>query len=492
MNFKTLEVKKDSKTCSNKFKCKMGVMREYFRIPNNVAVIATVNGNIFEDDLIEALKKVARMHPMMGVRIVVDSNHDTWFTDEGALPLQLKIISRKSSRQWINVIENEHNIPFDFEKGPLIRFILLKSVEISDLIVICQHSICDGISLTNLIQDIMFLLSNPETNVKRIDPVLPVSENFPAVPLRFKLKLLKNKMIMDRINRKWDKQRVVFDNEDYHDIHESYTQKYKHKIIVKELTDAQTSALVNWCHQNHVTVNSALSVALLAGKHDIRGGSDGTNPMIQIAVNIRDQFKKPVERVFGLLAGGIKFEFEYLPDKTFSDNVSLFHQKVQHELNGNKILEPLIGYYINPTLVDGINFATYGRWVSDDFSRYEKISGFIQNKSNKAVAISDQIIDNMPGLMISNLGNIKTQKEYGSLKLDQLHFVTSSSPFLDLVIGVVTVNGKLTLTLTYMEDVNSCDSGIELEKIMYKSIEYLNNEVKQDKSGLKNKRDFFN
>ena len=474
MNFKTLEVKEDSKTHHNKFKCKMGVMREYFRIPNNVVVIATLNGNILEDDLIEALKKVAQMHPIIGVRVVVDINYDAWFTDEGAAPLQLKIISRKSSRQWINIIENEHNIPFDFDKGPLIRFILLKSEEISDLIVICQHSICDGISLTNLIQDIMLLLNNPETKVKRIDPVLPVPENFPAAPLRVKLKLLKNRLIMGRINRKWDKQRVVFDNEDYKNIHKAYTQKYKHKIIVEELSELQTSALVNWCHQNHVTVNSALSVALLAGKHDIRGRSDVGSPIIQIAVNIRDQFKKSVERVFGLLAGGIKFEFEYFPDKTFSDNVSLFHQKVQHELNGNKILEPLIGYYIEPTLVDGINFATYGRWVSDDFSRHEKLSGFIKNKSNKAVAISDQIIDNMPGLMISNLGNVKTHKEYVSLKLDQLHFVTSSSPFLDLVIGAVTVNGKLTMTLNYMEDDNSGDSSIELEKIVCKSIEYLN------------------
>ena len=474
MNFKTLEVKKDNKTCINKFKCKMGVMREYFRIPNNVAVVATLNGNIFEDDLIEALKKVARMHPLMGVRVVVDSNHDAWFTDKGAAPLQLKIISRKSSRQWIDVLENEHNIPFDFDKGSLIRFILLKSEEISDLIVICQHSICDGISLTNLIQDIILLLNNPETKVKRIDPVLPVPENFPAAPLRVKLKLLKNRLIMGRINRKWDKQRMIFNNEDYKDIHKAYTQKYKHKIIVGELSELQTSALVNWCHQNHLTDNSALSVALLAGRHDIRSEYGGSTPIIQIAVNIRDQFKKPVERVFGLLASGIKFEFEYLPDKTFSDNISLFHQKVQHELNGNKILEPLIGYYIRPTLVDGINFATYGRWVSDDFSRHEKLSEFIKNKSNKAVAISDQIIDNMPGLMISNLGNVKTHKERGSLKLDQLHFVTSSSPFLDLVIGVVTVNGKLTLTLNYMEDDNSGNLGIELEKIMRKSIEYLN------------------
>jgi len=482
MNIKTLEVKKYGQSAfNNEFKCKMGVMREYFRIPNNVALIATINGKIHENDLIEVLKKVAEMHPLMGVRIVVDDNYDAWFTDEGVAPLPLKVISRKSNRQWIDIVEKEYNIPFDFERGPLIRFILLKSKKISDLIVICQHSICDGISLANIIQDIMFLLSKPETNVKRIDPILPVSENFPAVSLRVKMKLLKNKLIMGRINRKWDKQRVIFDDVDYQSIHRAYTQKYKYRIIVEELSELQTSALVSWCHQNHVTVNSALSVALLAGRHDIRGESAGNNHMIQIAVNIRNQLKKPVKRVFGFLAGGIKFKLEYLPDKTFLDNVSLFHEKVLHGLSGTKTLEPLIGHYISPTLIDGINFAIYGRWVSTGFSRHGKLSQFIKNETNKAVNISKHVIGDMPGLMISNLGHIKTPEEYGSLKLDQLHFVTSSSPFLDLVVGVVTVNGKLTLTLNYMEplDDTSCNLSIAMEKIMHRSIEQLNKAVKQ-------------
>jgi NRPS condensation-like uncharacterized protein len=477
MNFKTIEVKRENETQDSKFK--LGVMREYFRIPNNVAVIAAINGNIPENNLVQVLKKVAKMHPLIGVRVVIDSSQDAWFTEECDAPLPLKVTCRKSNRQWIDVLEDEEKIPFDFEKGPLIRFILLKSDEISDLIVICQHSICDGLSLVNIIQDIIFLLSNPETHVKRINPVLPVSENFTAVSPRVKLKLLKNNVIMSRINRRWNKQRVIFDDEDYQNIHKAYTQRYEHKIIVRELSKSQTSDLVNWCRENHLTVNSALSIAFLAGRRSIRGESNDNNHTIQIAVNIRDKFKKPVKRVFGLLASGIKFEFEYLPEKTFSDNVSLFHQKVLHELNGNKTLEPLLGYYISPTLIDGINFATYGKWVSDEFSRYEKLSGFIQNKENTAVAISNQIIDNMPGLMISNLGNVKTQKEYGSLKLDQLHFVTSSSPFLDLVIGVITVNGKLTLTLNYMEEGNSGALSVELEKIMCKSIEHLTEAVKQ-------------
>ncbi len=478
MSLQILKLKKDDKISDYEFKCKMGIMREYFRVPNNVAIIAAVNGTIHEDDLMDVLKKVIKIHPFMGVRVVVDKNHDAWFTYEGTAPLSLKIITRKSNRQWINVVENEHNIPFDFENGPLIRFILLKSEKISDIIVICQHSICDGISLTNIIQDILFLLSNPETKVKRIDPILPVSENFPAVSFGVKLKLLKNRLIMSRVNREWNKKQVIFDEVDYKNIHEAYTQKYRYRIITEELSESETSALVNWCHQNHITVNSALSVAFLAGRYHIRGGSADNN-RVQIAVNIRDKLKKPAETVFGFLASNIRFEFEYIPYKSFLDNVSLFYQKVLDELNKNKALEPFIGNYTSPTLIDGVNFAIHGRCVSYGFSRYEKISQFIQNENNNAVAISKQIINNMPGLVMSNLGSIKISKKYGSLKLDQLYLAGASSPFSDLVVVVVTANGKLTLTLSYMEDNTSRKLGMELEKIMHDSIKQLNEVVKQ-------------
>ena len=90
---------------------------------------------------------------------------------------------------------------FDFEKGPLIRFILLKSTEISDLIIIGQHAICDGISLTNLIQDIMLLLSEPETKVKKIEPILPTSENFPANSFIANLKRQIDKFFVSRLKK---------------------------------------------------------------------------------------------------------------------------------------------------------------------------------------------------------------------------------------------------------------------------------------------------
>ncbi len=458
---------------SNVLKHKMGVMREYFRKPNNIALIATIKGEINEDDLRDALKKITKIHPLTGVRVVIDSDQDAWFTDEDVPPAPLKIIKRRSERQSIGTVEKEHEIPFDFNKGPLIRFVLLKSEEVSDIIIICQHSICDGLSLTILLQDIIFLLDNPTTKIKKVNAVFPISDNF-QIPFRVKLRLLKNKFIMNRINRKWDDQALLFDDEDYQNVHEAYFQKFRYKIVNLNLSEEETSNLIAKCRENQVTVNSAISVALLSGRKNIRGNSVQDDSTVQIAVDIRNQLKRPGENVFGFLASGIKIEFEYPPETAFWDNVRLFHQIIISELKGKRALENLMRYSTSPTLTDAINFAIYGEWVSNGFKRCQKLLKFIRS-NNKAMEISKQLVTTAPDLTMSNLGQIKTPEAQNNLQLDRLYFITSSYPYLDLVAGLVTINGKLTLTMSYMEpkEDNSNHMSLEMEKIMHNAMDQL-------------------
>lgn len=454
------------------FKQKMGVMREYYRTPNNISLIATVKGKIKEDDLRDVLGKILKIHPLTGVRVFVDHDNDAWFTNEDAAPIPLKIITRRSKRQCIEIVEKEHEIPFDFNKGPLIRFILLKSEEISDIIIICQHSISDGLSLTNLLQDVMYLLNQPQKSIKKVDPVFPTIENF-RVPLKMKLKLLKNRIIMSRINHEWDKQPVIFDDEDYQNVHEAYFKKFQYKIVNVNLSRQETSNLIKKCHEQNVTVNSALSIALLAGRNNVKNVFLNEDSVIQIAVNIRNQLKNLSPNFFGFLASGFKIEFKYQPDITFWDNVRIFHQKVLRELKINRALENLVNYNTKPTLTDAINFAMYGKWVSNDFSRFEKISNFIMS-NNQASKISKKLITNMPVLMMSNLGPVKTTNPQTPLTLDRLYFITSSSPYLELVSSVVTANGKLTLTLSYMEPRNNSGyKGLEINKIVHNAMDQL-------------------
>ncbi|MCX6653772.1 MAG: hypothetical protein NTY03_01490, partial [Candidatus Bathyarchaeota archaeon] len=110
--------------------------RRFFRAPGaNLSVVARIRGEIAQDKLRAALTKLRQMHPLLGVRVVLDSHQEAWFSSDGVTEPQLKVIPRDSDDQWMKAVQEEHNIAFDFEKGPLIRFILLKSAELSDLII---------------------------------------------------------------------------------------------------------------------------------------------------------------------------------------------------------------------------------------------------------------------------------------------------------------------------------------------------------------------
>jgi NRPS condensation-like uncharacterized protein len=76
----------------------------------------------------------------------------------------------------------------------------------------------------------------------------------------------------------------------------------------------------------------------------------------------------------------------------------------------------------------------------------------------------------MPGLAITNLGKLDYPEKYGSLELDRFIFVTSGTPYIELIIPVVTIAGKLTFTINYLEETTDTTT---MEKIKNKVLEYL-------------------
>ncbi|MFX0043428.1 MAG: hypothetical protein ACFE8L_10990, partial [Candidatus Hodarchaeota archaeon] len=144
---------------------------KFLHAPNaNVSVIARIIGTISETQLKNALSKAQLMHPLLSARVVFDNDRIAWFYEDNVPEIPLKVVRRISDYQFIEVIQNEHKIPFDIFTGPLIRFILVQSNDISDIIVFCLHTICDGTALANLLRDILTFIANPNMEIKTITP----------------------------------------------------------------------------------------------------------------------------------------------------------------------------------------------------------------------------------------------------------------------------------------------------------------------------------
>lgn len=57
---------------------------------------------------------------------------------------------------------------FDDKSAPLARVVWLKDTDVSDLILVCPHCICDGTTFVTLMSEMLGLLDKPEKELSSI------------------------------------------------------------------------------------------------------------------------------------------------------------------------------------------------------------------------------------------------------------------------------------------------------------------------------------
>lgn len=398
----------------------------------------------------------------------MDENSEPWYTNEKVPENPLKVIQRTSDGDWNRELSNEYKIRFKLATGPLVRFVLLQSHEISEILIICHHVICDGTSLAILARDLLLYVGDPDRKIQEMpEPPLATPDNFPidikiGKAITFAIKTL---------NKKWQKSKVIFDDEDEDNIFRAFWDNYNFKIISVELSEEDTSNLVENCRQHGITVNSALNTAFLAARNSIRGPFKGGKRNIMVPVNTRKRYKKPIGEDVGVYISGFQVKLSYNPKKGYWENAKIFNDKAKENLHINKIFEfAAITELVDQSMVDARQFTFFGNLVPSNFSRYEKIHTYCNDEKNIANKRAKKQIPKLPVLAITNLGLLDYPTKYGSLELDRFIFVTSGTPYIELIIPVVTVAGKLSFTINYLEETTDTET---MEKIKTEALRYL-------------------
>jgi len=165
-----------------------------------VTVVARIKGFVSGEMLSNAVFKVQRRHPNLRVRIVDDEDHVPWFTSQGVGAIPVQIVPRVSDDQWIAVHQMACQVPFDFDTKPAIRFILVHSPNISELVILCHHILCDGLSLAYLARDLLVHLGDPDREVEVLPDPLPI--DLDNIPERVTLNPVV-RFFINRLNRGW-------------------------------------------------------------------------------------------------------------------------------------------------------------------------------------------------------------------------------------------------------------------------------------------------
>jgi hypothetical protein len=246
-----------------------------------------------------------------------------------------------------------------------------------------------------------------------------------------------------------------------------------------EFSEAQTTALVENCRRKKVTVNTALTAALLGAQAMILGDKSEYSS-IGVGGSLRDRLEKPIGEVMGFYAGAVMLEQKYNRKLSFWENARKLHKKLTPLYTDKNLLKDLITYcYVNPALLEARHFKILGNLVAPESPRYNKISAYSKQDDVVLSLMKREKMDTLDniimGTAVTNLTRMDFPKTYGTLELDRLIMNPGGAfplAFVNLVAGVVTCSGKLSLLIEFVEDRIDIEM---MEKIKEQTMKFLLN-----------------
>jgi hypothetical protein len=140
--------------------------------PGHFAVAAHIVGHAPVSAWREALDKLQERHPLLSVAIETDDAGTPCFQTFEDVRIPLSVKSEPTVSSWKAEIAREIATPFDSRQAPLARAVLIHGRGESVFIFTAHHSIADGISSVYAIRDVLRALSGESLEPLPVAPAL--------------------------------------------------------------------------------------------------------------------------------------------------------------------------------------------------------------------------------------------------------------------------------------------------------------------------------
>ncbi|OGD37971.1 hypothetical protein A2V94_04630 [Candidatus Atribacteria bacterium RBG_16_35_8] len=377
-----------------------------------------IKGTISKDKLEEVLLKVQQKHPLAGVRVIMTGDKKQFITTENVPRIPLSEFNGDEI-DWKTVVKDELCNPFDIFKGPMIRVFLINRENISDIVVIFHHAICDGLSAVVFLNDLFLFLSNPLHKLNAFTEAFTLTE------------LIKQD-ILDIIKTRglpgWMKKG---NKPELKPVKKEPIRKPDFAIHDWFFTEDDTKKIILFSKKNNVTVHSILSAAFLKSFAQEFGPEEGYKRVLQSPISFRPFLVEEAKNYFGLFNGLIEVGIDCSPEKTITEIAMEIYTKFKEQLDN---YDPLPGYYhFNEHFLEGI----------------EDPELFFSNRPDQPMNYD---------FSLSNLGRIQIQKKYGQYEIEKIYGPIFSAIRGEKVISVNTHQGRMFFTCIY--DKNCFDTRI--------------------------------
>ncbi|HIK04215.1 MAG TPA: hypothetical protein IGS40_05805 [Trichormus sp. M33_DOE_039] len=379
--------------------------------PLHFALTAQVQGKIQLESLKIALTHLQQRHPLLRVGITLDKNGNPYFVEQSK-PIPVRVVSRQSAEHWEQELEAELVQPFTSDDAPLLRMVWLYSVNISELIITCHHAIADGLSVVNLIRDLLTVLGNPHQPLPSLPPpspceiLLPDCQHQPA----YIGQTLAMKVLLG-LKKRTDKS--------------SPSRRNYPKLRVGSLSPNLTTALIQRCRAENTTVHGVLCAAFglaIAASETSKSSFNCFSP-----VNVRSFLTSAVTENCGL------YIFPALSTNSLTPNLTLWElaSSIKAQLRSQTTIENL----------------------QSKAMEYERLMA-----ANPNPEMVLQLFKKYYGfdLMVTNLGRLNLPQQFGELQLPALYGpAVMMGVENERVLGVTTLGNQIFFTFVYAESLSS-------------------------------------
>jgi NRPS condensation-like uncharacterized protein len=357
---------------------------------SNIKVIAYVDGEIDEALFRAAVRKLASKHPYLRSKVVMRADVTAYLTTEGGKEPEAIVVTGTSNADVLNAIYQADKKPSNWETDPTSRFILVKGISGSDVIVAyIQHAVADGRSTAFVLKHLLEFIADPAKEVEELTPI-SLLENVPTDVVIPEVQ----KAYTEKINTDWEKQKVTFGVDDFIKVAQ---QKYASGPAVymdQSLTQDETRASRNKSKEQGVSVNAALLAAILIAKNTEE--TEPTPNNLGFAVDVRKRLTKDASEACNLLASGAMVAPEYNEGMRFWELAKDIHLKTLQSVESNQSLfgTRMLAQLMDPTFNDAMYMFQQGGWEG---------TPLIKQMGGQGAPV---------GAVLTNLGGMQLPAEY--------------------------------------------------------------------------------
>ena len=404
--------------------------RSHGQLPDrspNFALVARIRGSFGDDELRRALERVRVRHPRLVTRLAAGEEGEPYWTGEGVPDFPLRVLESLPQDAWIKLVEAELLVPFRRDTGPCARFVLLRREGEDDLVVVCDHGSCDGMSGAFLLRDVLTLLGDPEHEPEPLAFPANALECLPASVvgsrrLRWKARALTTLFVL---GQRLPPKRLPAAARPAAGRSQADPAAARICLLPSGLDTDETEALVERCRIERVTVQAALCAAWLLAFAETLPESESRIRRVSIPISIRKQLAPPPVETAGMFLSGCELDADCSPSRGLWQVARELTAKLKHAREDRRLLfGPLMLRTLLPRLRPDEAAAAIFRFILPppdyDFS-------------------------------ITNVGRLDVPLRIGSLRVEAMHGPLVNTSPLEHTVGICTVGGRLSMSFLFRE-----------------------------------------